>query len=490
MLNKRFVIAMLAGVLTVGSCPWGSAVALASPDVTMLAADTTTSTASSGEVASYAYTVSEEGSFKGDKDDIRFDDNAALVKKDDAYQLLAGDGEPVMNGKLFSKVIYWGNGVYEVRAKDGDVHGVGLVRIDGTVLMPCEAAVINTQETNRQDARFVRVAYATGQTTSKDSALLSTGKDNVYWGTGGDVLYEGYARVFDLKAGSFVDGVKIEDPKASFADMGSSFAVGQDGGTVLYDELGKELWKQSGDIARLYPRFILWSKDGKYQIVDATGKGRYTSEDSVQEIEMSAAWSGGDYVVQRVKEAGSDSSRSQIIDFDGKPICSKTFYHVAKYTNGLFLVKENEDDEQYKLIDTTGAVVLDNVGASLERVMMGYNCINEKDGNYVLLKGDKKLAEDKSGSDLKMLVSVKDDMCLVVNEGTYSMPLDKLQIEPLDLGLATGRQGDSMRYGLYDTFTGKQIIKDDYDLIRRAGGKIFAYHDGTWTVFGAKLSQQ
>ena len=495
MTGKRFVATTLAAILTVGSCPLTSTVSLAAtPDASVLTARLEASAEKSDKGAtaapSYEYAVSEMGSFKGNKDDITFSNDAATIKKGDAYQLLGQDGKPLMDGQTFESITYWGNGVYEVCTKKGDVKGTGLVRIDGTVLVPCEAACIASSPQDKHDARFVEVAYAEDRTSNKDEAFVSASSSSVHIGTGADTYYKGSARVLDLKTGKFVEGVKITAGRTdAFADLGSSFAIEQDDSTVLYDETGKELWKQSGDSTDLYSRCILWSKDGKYQVIDAAGKSRYTSEERVNDIITSPSWSGGDYLAKRA-DAGGKSAGYQVVDFDGKPVFDRTLSYVAKYYNGMFIAKRGEDDKDYVAVNLKGDIVMHDAGAILEGILNGYNKVTKSDNKDVLLKGDKTIAEGKSGDDLELLVSVKDNKGLVLNDGTYSMSLDELELEALDLGLATGRQSNSMLYGLYDMFTGKQVIKDEYDIIRRAGGRIYAFHDGTWTVFGAKLSQK
>lgn len=76
----------------------------------------------------------------------------------------------------------------------------------------------------------------------------------------------------------------------------------------------------------------------------------------------------------------------------------------------------------------------------------------------------------------------------MLNTGEYSLEADSLA--DVGMGLVKGRKGNSMEYGVYDVFTGKTLIEDENELVESAGGLIFTYSDGTWTVYKPELKQE
>lgn len=46
------------------------------------------------------------------------------------------------------------------------------------------------------------------------------------------------------------------------------------------------------------------------------------------------------------------------------------------------------------------------------------------------------------------------------------------------------------KYGVYDLFTGEQLLDDEYDAVGYAAGCVFVHEStGTWTVYEAELAQ-
>ena len=446
------------------------------------------SSTASADVPTYSYDVAVVNTFAGKKDDFAFAVDTATVNKQDGKQLIASNGKPVMDGKVFSKIDYWGNGVYSVTAKDGGTSAQGLVRIDGEVLIPCEAAIIKVATTYPEDARFLEVVYVTDKTENKSEAYVY-GHDDVFsrGPSQGDTLYKGYSKVFDLQVGEFVEGVKITVPETdAVMDMGVSFAVTQGDTTTLYDESGKVLWQKDDGIANVYSRGIVWVKDNKSQIIDASGKERFITNESLTLVRSIPGWAGDDYAMVHVKE-GSET-KYRVIDFDGNAVFDKAFARVD-YRNGLFQVKESSSSENYELLYKDGTVVADKVGSDLGAVCPGYNSVSLPSSKRAIYQGVKKLTGGEGYVDFtEKLVSIKDNKCLVLNDGEYNLEADGLAA--IGMGLVKGRQSNSKKYGVYDAFTGRRLIEDENELVESAGGLIFTFNDGTWTVYKPELKQK
>jgi hypothetical protein len=76
----------------------------------------------------------------------------------------------------------------------------------------------------------------------------------------------------------------------------------------------------------------------------------------------------------------------------------------------------------------------------------------------------------------------------VLADGTFSLKVGNN--ETIGKGLVDGRGDESAyTYGVYELFTGKELLDSSYERIHGVGGYIFALKDGTWTVYEAELVQ-
>ena len=500
-------------------------------------------TAPSGSsVPNYEYKLTKTGEFKGDKSALRraeeilhlgeYDsvgyDGGMVVETDGGYQIMGTDGKPVLDGKVFESFKYIGHGVYCVKAPGDDINQLGLVRADGTELLPCEAARFKKLRYESMDSRFIEVVYAEGETKSKDEAFLfkhdgkrkligveSPGKD--------DTLYKGYARMFDLKKGSFVEGIELRDARVAqhAYDMGDAFAIKyaskdgdfgsidisdfggafdedscECGDATIYDADGKQIWSKKGP-AKVYPYFVAFEENGKTQVVDASGKVRYTADSSksLENFIDCYGWWSDDYLA----ELDVIDFKYKVIDFDGKQVLPATdLSKVGTYKNGLFIVDAPMTDGQLggeKVLGADGTVLADDPSMeyAIRARLPNYNFVSKRDTKNdsmsgVVAKGAKIIWEGDAQPLLYDYLGVeKDGKMLTLNDEKFS-----LEIEPeagLCPALIAGHGKSSTKYGVYDLFTGKQLLKDEYESIGYGSDCVWAYANGTWTIYSVELKE-
>ena len=423
----------------------------------------------------YSYELKEAGSFKGSRSDISFQRNGAIKSEGDKYYLLGPDGKQLID-KEIKGLSYLGNGVYAVSVDNGDeINNCGLVTIKGKVLMDFEAAVIKTVTNNSKDARFAKVVYATKKTDKKEDCFVySTDNDFSISPEDGDTMYEGYAEVFDLKKGKKVKGVRITtNTYNSLHDLGDSFTVEQeDGSEIMYDESGKKIWNSGNLYTNVSDHAVVVSKGSTYSIVDAEGKIRYEAENTISPVQ-----GANDYF----KERGSDDKYT-VIDIDGDQVLKGSYDYINYEAGGLFDVGQDDDE---RVVDGNGKTVVEHSAGELVEIVPGY-CSSYNKDDTALLEAGKEVLKGSSG-DIKNIVAKNDDNeYFVVAEGDYSLKF--AYTYTLDTALVYGKKdSSSTTYGVYDLFTGKTLLDEKYEKIDMAGGYIYAYADGTWTVYEVNL---
>lgn len=96
-----------------------------------------------------------------------------------------------------------------VTTKDPAPHNMGIVSLDKGVLVKPEAPLIESATCHDGEPRFVQVAYATDEAKDDDTTFIFANETGgaTYYGNNDFTAYDGYAQVFDLETGAYVDGV-------------------------------------------------------------------------------------------------------------------------------------------------------------------------------------------------------------------------------------------------------------------------------------------
>ena len=478
----RTMVSAIAAVLMAGTLGITPGYAAKGSDASDKEMTAKTASSSSIVVPDYQYKLTKVGTYKGDKSSLIDKDGGMLVRNGDGYQIVGTDGKLVLDGKSFAECVYWGHGVYRVKSMDEDVNSNGLVTSDGKELLPCEAGMIKSLSDSTEEARFVEVVYSTGETESEDEAFFYTheGFAVVMGPVEGDKLYTGYARIFDLQKGAFIDGVQLDEP-ATTVQMGDSFVLSRGGKATMYDSDGNTVWSKD-DGVDVHSRCVVWYAGGKRQVFDSTGKGRYVTSENLDVMNQKSAWWSGDYLKEK------NGNVEKAIDFDGKPVLKESFYYLLEYINGLFRVQPRKDDENRQLIALDGTVVLDPAGNAVEPIVPGYNTYWVDAQDTGIIKGADIIWKGPQDTKSQKLIAEKNGKYLTLNDEEYSLALDTA--EGLKPGLVKGRDADSVAYGVYDLFTGKQLLKEEYDDIKFGADCVWAYANGSWTIYKAELQEK
>lgn len=428
--------------------------------------------------SAYHYELENVGSFAGERYDVQVQYKGAIGFDGDDAQLIGLDGKPMLDGQAIAGIEYLANGIYMVALDSEEMNNVGLVSLSDGLLIPCETAKVVTKTEDPADARFLEVIYATEETDNQDEAFIySTDAMISFKPEEGDILYKGYAKVFDLEKRAFVDGVQIDNASpTAMKDLGDAFVVeGTDGTYTMYDARGKELWSSSG-----YPSVnshtLSVSDGGAYTIIDATGKASFTSSEPIGQFTNADDL----YTI-----SGSDAER--VIDSTGNLVLKDPQEDVIGEYGGLFVVKEGDTT---KIIDSKGKVFADDVEEfTVNQRLPGILSYKNLDGKQALCFTDGRIVEigDNYASDL--VCKDGEDNYLVLSKGDFSLKL--ASTETLGIGLISGRSDASLSTrGLYDLFTGEMLLDESYESIDWAGGYIYAFKEGTWSVYEAKLVQE
>ena len=420
------------------------------------------------------YELKEVGSFEADRRDVSFQYKGAIGFDGDGNpQLLGIDGKPMLDGQAIKGIESWGSGLYLVGADLDDVNNCALVSLtDGTLIEP-SAATMSYSTDDPADARFIEVVYATDETDDEDECFVyATDKMFSLSVEEGDTMYKGYAKVYDLKKHAFVDGVELDNGKrTALKDLGNAFVIeGKDGTYTMYSPKGKELWSSSD-----YPSFgkksIATSSSGTYQIIGGKGKALFTYDNYI--TPMSNTYNDL-YMV-------SQDDKIVAIDHDGNVVLGDGHDSIIGEYGGVFAVV---DDEKTTLVDSAGKVLADDVQEyTTSGLIPGYVLYKDSDDSYAICKSDGTQLKGLDGSVYDMVCYKDNDYRVLSDDSTLTL----YGAEALDKALVKGHKDESAStYGVYDLFTGEALLDESYESVGWAGGYVFAFKDGSWTVYEAK----
>lgn len=429
---------------------------------------------SSKKPVDWKWSVKKVDSFKGSKNDVKSSSNGVPFDATKTH-IYATDGSFVMNGKeLDGEHCYASYGdevMYFVTAAGKDPNRCGLVTATGQVLIDCDAAALGGGPNAHGQMRYITVAYAGEKASTASDTTIEVDGTN----------YEMTSKIYDLKKHAFVKGVEPTSNDATLDNLGDTFAITEGNKITLYDEKGKALWSDESSYPHAASDCIEFAPDGRECIVDTSGNVTFTAGDGdilsdirsehgvYQNFPKSSYWA---YMKKGEKGYA-------IIDNHGNQVVKGTYDIAYSEADGLFAVKTLDGDEV--VVDMNGDVVYSGT-SSVHRSVPGYTTSSE--GTY---HGTKKVSDSTLGH----LVVKDDDDYLVLSTGK-KLTLDNS--EGLNIALVKGKGDGDAYYGVWDLFTGKQIVDSEYEEIQAAGvGSyvdgtcyLYAYKQGTWTVFEAK----
>ena len=175
--------------------------------------------------ALYKYSITEEGTIPDQR--YSFMRDSLLTSDGEHYVFNNSKGEAVIDS--IADVDYLGDDLYAVRQEMTmeDVNKTGLYTGEGEELIPCEAASIVRPHNRDRDFHFLEVIYTTEQTDDESEAIIYFTQSMFSLHVGeDDVMYKGYAKIYDLDNRKFVDNFEAARlDRYSFYDLGESFLI-------------------------------------------------------------------------------------------------------------------------------------------------------------------------------------------------------------------------------------------------------------------------
>jgi len=448
------------------------------------AEDTAETTAQAAEAKlNYAYTVEKVGEYSDPDKQLQNFKNCPVTVSGGKGRLLTYLGEDKL-GKDITGTSYLGQGLYAVRTDADNINSVGLVDQDGNVLIPFEAANIRWPDSLHSSTdRYLKVIYATEKTDNKKEAFFYTTDNQVSFKPDpDDTLYKGYAKIYDLKQKKFFDDIKITNgDQYGMEPCGSGFCIkNDDGTTTLYDENGSSVLQLKGSVSA-GNGMIVQSDGNVYNVYDETGKQTWSQKDALYCFDSESGY--------LISDGGSGST---VLDRNGKeavPGTFKNYMSVKSEKDGVLLV---EKDGKETLIKADGTVIAaakdaDGYFSEVENGIYSDNGTQDSSGNmvYTLVGPDGILCKGEryGTSNIDIIDGTK---AFVFDDGDYTLKLEKEDPKVLGSTLIAAQAADTGFYGVFDLYSGKQIIPYDYEKILAINRYIYAYRQNVWTVF--KLS--
>lgn len=415
------------------------------------------------EAGERCYSLVEAGSFSDPMGEVVFNRGFVSRKDGDITVMLNNMGEKVTDYPVLGAE-YLGAGLYVVWAQTGaEMNTAGLVSSEGEILIPFDAALIEWPD-NGDNGRFVSVSYVTEETENKEECYLYTYQGiNPYDPSDGEAMYKGYSRVYDRIDKCFVESV--EDGHFALSSCGNSFVV------ESYDEDVYRVFNSAGALVlesesavRVGDGIYSVYNEGKPLVYDDTGAQTYASGKGF--------WLKGKYLVEdRDNGSAVRNSKGEIVlECEGS---------VSEENQGILKLYE---DGKYALINENGQVLQEfKKDTYVEYLGYGIYRVERKDKENLIDKNGL-IAQDVEGDQRNLLVH-DDNKILVLNKGEYSPALEADQVTLLQPALVAAYSDDNACYGVFDLFTGEQLLPYEYHAIEVSGNYLYAYKGGEYSVY-------
>lgn len=433
------------------------------------------------------YELEPAGSVEDPDGSFYFGYDSLMDQNGDAIDLLSCTGDVLLSG--IEDIDYLGGGLYKARTplEEDNVNKTGLYTTEGDTLIPGDAASI-VMPYNRDDgsARFVGVIYTTEETDNEDECIIYFTSDLISISVGEeDVMYKGYLRVYDIEKQQFVPGVEFSSvPRNGIRDLADSFVIEHDGMITMYDPDGNILWESDGYLSDGSYSGIVVSTGGSYYIVDGTGKDSWKSDNSISVVCPEL-----DYY--SVYDGESDSPY-HLIDMEGNRLSEETW--PILYSIAGNVIRTNDADGNPIAASLDGTVIADDVDM-VSYVMGGYGFISHKDTDLFSVITPEGIVNDLEGGSTYELYFGKEELPVALNTGeVFGKDLGAESADTLAPGLlsvyVTSSSGS--KYGVYDGFTGEELLAPEYDDIRIAGNYLYADKSGStgrdsWDLYRIRL---
>ena len=396
------------------------------------------------------------------------------------YRIYSYLGDPILEEDLYD-IEGIGDGFFTVRAATEEVNSLGLVSADGEMLIPCEAAIINEAyhtDTPDDPVRYLEVVYATGETEDEDEAFFyTTSAMFSLTPTEDDLLYTGYAKIYDLETRQFVGDITVDNPDRFAVNACGDYVAVEDldGNVTVYDADGNETMKVKDHYVPLYGSNFLVVSDSGYFVYDAANGDKLSFfEGSVDGC--------GDYIFVRDKDSGT----YQVMDPEGDPVLDMEFDSISKVQGGILSAMLDEDTRVLVNLDTGKVIAERDSDGYFTYINHGYWYYENEDEDIVVVAPDgSEYVTGSYYSNFTVKQETDDGYAyFVLSDGDFTLELDNTG-GTLGEGMLSYREDGE--YGVYDLFSGDVLIPFEYKSVGYGSGYLYAFDGDTYTIYQAEL---
>ena len=416
--------------------------------------------------------LEEAGSFAYDRS-YRVTYDSIVHAESDYYTFCGADGKSV-DARELTNMDYLGWGLYSVTLKSEDsINSTGLVSIDGEVILPFEAAIIEFPSQTRADVqpRYVLVFTGTEPTENESEALFfATDRMFAIMAQEGDTYYKGTLKVFDLVGRQYVSGLEFSrGTDSDFAQIGDNIMTDLGDKPAVYAPDGKAVYTAQGRLD-YNGKYFMERIDTTTHIFDADGKELYNTEDILNVLDYSSdlfqVYNNGKY---------------SVINCKGESALSGEWDYIYGESKGRFRVKNN-GDTGYTLVAADNSVIA-QAESIYDADELGFFVYG--DSTYTMVSPGNRVVEGLEERNDNLIFTKEDDASyLVVNTGEYAQCPGE---DADDVGKGAFTVESDSKKALYDAFTGEELLGAEYDEIDDINEDyIYAVKGGTMTVY--KLS--
>ena len=432
-----------------------------------------------GEGADVTVTLNKVGAVDaGAFQNARFGETGiCVISADQKYQLLDYQGNNAL-GETYDYATDFENGTWLVYQADKGRNAWGLVKPDGTVLIPVSAAIITKLSGS---TRFLEVAYATEKVSDESAAFLKGAASPFLAEQGDPEYYAGYSLYFDLENGKFVGDLKRTDITETYAVSAVGDKLYFSHREMVYDQNGGEFAPFS-DLTR--GDFFVSSKgDGElYTVYDDNMKEIAAFEKCPEVI-----YAGGQFFAFEDEE----TDKVTIWTIDGAQVGELAFRYAPDLYGSFFCGDDTENSDVQIAMDLSGKTIITaEEGVSyIEKAPCGYLELTYEDGTYGLLRSDGTIL--KGGNlDGLLLYEERDQgyAMMILNTGAFmELPDDFSRIRCPFLFVTEKDEVST----LYEAFNGEALLTSNassWDAFYYANGYLYAKQGDSYDIYQVVVS--
>lgn len=439
------------------------------------------------DINNYQITLTKVGTSSDMKDLTFYRDLPALRSVEGDYYVytpLSCKGEDLL-GKKVHNYEYFGNGitVLYTYSEDAVAPKCELVNVNtGDVLLSDDAVKID-----RISDRFYYVIYVTEQTTNKDEcfiyftdSLFSMSPDD------DDVLYKGYAMVFDAQEKQFVEGLKVENPGTDISICGELIAE-----EISYDTYN--LYKPDGTVVASELEDIYLGTD---TLIEYTSNGCTVYDTQlnklyfVDDVFPISQEFPEDYTLYYYSDdffsLRDDDYNYSVVDAEGNEVIPTGLNYISDIWKGYVRATDTDDNEGVYFIDGTVVVPFEYDDVSIDSNLPVFTMTDHEDNEFMYIPGVGTIALEED------LFHGTSGYYRYTEEGNYD-DYDYLIYATGEM--ATFHDASDVSAGLIccedgivELIHGTTLLEGDFDYAMSNGEYLYVMEEDTWVAYQITIS--